>query len=194
MSFYLNFYIYLIFNLFSFLECLNSHKVIYIPFKTKNLRLDYENEDIEYIEERNININASSFLNKWFYNDIYSHIQIGTPIQYMITFYDFNNSYFSIDKCDPNKESLSYTLLKDNLINSKSFNKKEIKDENSNYEYTLGNENFHFYDSSNYYSTININKDYNGLNLLYNDNNLDNNKLYGNIGLNININKNKNIN
>ena len=183
-------FIYILLFSSSIIHCLKKYNVIYIPFKTKSLRFDLD-DDYEYIENNNKNVNPSSFLNKWFYNGIYSYIQIGTPSKTITSFYDFGNSKFSIGKCDENKGSTSYILTKDKFFNSKSFTKNEIKDKNNNYIYTIGNEYFEFYDTSNYHSIINLNHEQKGMNFFYDDNFSDK-KLCGNIGLNININNNEN--
>ena len=191
MSFLLNRIIFFFFCLN--LSCLNIYHNIFIPFRTKNLRVDYDNANYEEIEEENKNVNASSFLNKWFYNGIYFTYQIGTPTQHLTTYLNLDNSYFTIGKCDKIKESTGYTLTKDRFISSKSLKIKEIKDKNNNLLYNIGNDNILFYDSSNYHSTVYVNEEYNGLDFLY-DSNENDERLCGNVGLSINYNDDKNTN
>ena len=185
-------YILLLFCLFSVFQfTINSHNVIYIPFRTKNLRFDYEDEDYEYIEQNyNKNVTPHSFLNRWFYNGLYSYFQLGTPYHSMTIFFDFEDSNFYIGNCNDMKASLSYFMTKEIFTNSKSFNQKDLEDKNNNY--TLGNEYFEFYDKSNFQSNIYINQEYDGLNFLYDDS--AKLKICGKIGLNINKNNNLKIN
>ena len=182
MSFYFDFFILIIFCLFSTLHfTTNSQDVIYVPFRTKNLRYDSENGNYEYIEQNYKNITPHSFLNRWFYNGLNSIFHIGIPSQSMTTFFDFEDSNFYIGKCNDMKENSSYYMTKERFNNSKSFTQKDLKYKNNNY--TLGNEYFEFYDKSNYLSTIYINHEYDGLDFLYDDSSKL--KICGKIGLNI---------
>ena len=189
MSFYFNFFILIIFCLLSVFHCkINSQNIIYIPFRTKNLRYDYENGNYEYIEKNYKNITPRSFLNRWFYNGLYSLMNIGTPSQSMTTFFDFEDSNFYIGKCNDMKENSSYYMTKERFNNSKSFTQKDLKDKKNNYK--LGNEYFKFSDKPNFFSTIYINHEYGGLDFLYDDSSKV--KICGKIGLNINQNNNNN--
>ena len=192
---YLNYFLFILFCLLFKLNCLNSYHNIFIPFRTKSLRFDYENENYEDIEDNYQKLNASSFLNKWFYNGIFFNFHIGSPSHQIKTFINFDNSFFSIEKCDKMKESPSFTIAKDRFISSKTLKLKEIENKEKNYKY-LGNDHFLFYDTQNYQSTLYINEQYDGLNFLYDENNKDNNNdknLCGYIGLNIDLNENSNI-
>ena len=191
MSFYFDFFILIIFCLFSIFHfTTNSQNVIFIPFRTKNLRYDYDNDNYEYIEQNYKNITPHSFLNRWFYNGLYSHFYIGTPSQSMSTFFDFEDSNFYIGKCNDMKENSTYFMTKERFNNSKSFTQKDLKDQKNNY--TLGNEYFEFSDKSNFLSTIHINHEYGGLDFLYDDSTKL--KICGKIGLNINQNNKEIIN
>lgn len=192
MSFYFDFYILIIFCLFSaFNFTINSENVIYIPFKTKILRFDYDDENYEYLEEKYYNTTPHSFLNRWFYNGINSYFHIGTPSQSLPTFFDFDDSNFYIGKCNDMKEYSSYFMTKERFGNSKSFNQKDLKDKINNYT-LLGNEYFEFCDKPSFQSKIYINHEYDGLNFLYDDNTKL--KICGKIGLNIIHNNNNKIN
>ena len=182
-----------IFILLSFIvNCLNSYHNIFIPFRTKSLRYDYENDNYEDVKDNYQNLNASSFLNKWFYNGIYFNIHMGTPTHQIKTFINFDNSYFSVEKCDIMRESPSPTITKDRFISSKTLKINEIDNQEKNSKYKLANDTFLFYDNQIYQSNLYIND---GLNFLYDENNKDknDNKLCGNIGLNINYNENSNL-
>ena len=196
MSFYLYYLLLFFFSLFD--NCLNSYHNIYIPFRTKNLRLDYENEINEDIEEDNYDkINAYSFLNKWFYNGIYCNIKINCQNYYikdLKAFINFDNSNFSISKCDQIKQSFSETITKSEFINSNTLKIKEMKNATNKNIYKLGNLYASFYDNQNYGTTIYVNEQYNGLDFIYDDYDInDNDKLCGYIGLNINDSGNINI-
>ena len=185
MSFYFDFFILIIFCLFSlFHSRISQYNVIYIPFNTKILRYDDENGNYEYLEVNYKNITAHSFLNRWFYNGINSHFHIGTPSKSMPTFFDFDDSNFYIGKCNEMKEYSTYSMTKERFSNSKSFNQKDLGDKNNNY--TLGNEYFEFCDRPNFQSQIYINHEYEGLNFLYDDSTKL--KICGKVGLNINQN------
>ena len=188
MSFYLNLLLFILFNLFISFYCTESNKIIFLPFKTKNLRIGSEDPELEeYIK----NINASTFLNKWFYNGIYSNIQIGKPSEFISTFFNFDNSYYSIGKCDELKHISLYSTTKEKLINSNTLTRNEKKDKDK--IYIIGNDYFIFYNSSNY-SIININKEYNGLDFIYEDDKIsDDEKICGHIGLNFNYGENSNF-
>jgi len=188
MSFYLNLYIFILFNLFISFYCTEPNKIIFLPFKTKNLRIGSEDPELEeYIK----NINASTFLNKWFYNGIYSSIQIGKPSEFISTFFNFDNSYYSIGKCDELRHISHYSTTKEKLIKSNTLTKNEIK--NKDKIYIFGNDYFVFYNSSNY-SIININEEYKGLDFILEDDNIiDDEKICGHIGLNLNFGENSNF-
>ena len=190
MSFYVNSFLLIFFSLFTYLDCLDSNKIIFLPFKTKNLRIGSEDETLEeYIK----NINASSFLEKFFYNGIYASLQIGVKNELLSTFFNFDNSYFFVSKCNDIKHISYYTLTKERFIGSNSLTKRKIDDKN--YLFDIANEYFLFYNSTNYY-TIYINEEFNGLDFIYDDNNSNEDKICGNIGLNLNLNnyENKNTN
>ena len=183
-------YILIIFCLFpAFHYTIKPHNVIYIPFRTKNLRFDYE-DNYEYVEQNYKSITPHSFLNRWFYNGLFTFFHIGTPYKSMPTFFDFEDSNFYIGKCNDMKESSSYSMTKERFNNSKSFTQKDLKDQKNNY--TLGNEYFEFYDKPDIHSNIYINHEYDGLNFLYDDS--AKLKICGKIGLNINKNDNPKIN
>jgi len=188
MSFYLNIFIFILFNLFISFYCTESNKIIFLPFKTKNLRIGSEDPELEeYIK----NINASTFMNKWFYNGIYSSIQIGKPSEFISTFFNFDNSYYSIGKCDELRHISYYSTTKEKLIKSNTLTRNEIKDKDT--VYICGNDYFVFYNSSNY-SIININEEYKGLDFIYEDENIiDDEKICGHIGLNLNFGENSNF-
>ena len=190
MPFILNFFI--IFYFFRIYNCLNQFNNIFIPFRTKNLRIDYENENYEYINNSRKSLNASSFLNKWFYNGIYFNIKIGNPTQQLQTFLNFDNSNLSIEKCGNNIDNLDYSLSKERLFSSKTLKINEIKNNEYISTYILCNDYFSFYDTSNYFSNLYINEKYNGLNFLYNNND-NKEKLCGNLGLNLNNNEDTNF-
>lgn len=188
MSFYLNLFLSIFFNLFITFFCIESNKIIFLPFKTKNLRVGSENPELEeYIKD----INATSFLNKWFYNGIYSSIQIGKPSEFISTFFNFDNSCYSIGKCDELKHISYYTTTKEKIIQSNTFTRNNIKDKDE--IYIIGNDYFLFYNSSNY-SIIDINEEYKGLDFIIEDDNIsDNEKVCGHIGLNFNYGENSNF-
>ena len=175
---------------------INSYYNIYIPFRTKKLRVDYENDDYEYYEEDKTIVDSTSFLNKWFYNDIYSSIQMGTPTQHLTAYFNCNNSYFSIGKCNKEVESDTYIISKDRFMASKTLKIKEIKDNNNNILYNVGNDNVQFYDNDNFYSTVYINEEYNGIDFIFYDDGdgAYGDKLCGNIGLSVNYNDDNNTN
>ena len=187
----LNSSILILFCVFRLFSSLIPNNNIFIPFRTKNLRIDYENENYEYAEESHIPLNPSSFLNKWFYNGIYLNIQIGNPNQQLQTYLNFDNSYFSIEKCDKLKDNLEYSISKERFLSSRTLKINEIENDKNITVYKLCKDFFTFYDTSNYNSFIYINENYDGLNFLYNDN--SNGKLCGNIGFNFNYNDNTNF-
>ena len=191
MSFYFDIFILIIFCLFSMFHfTINTQNIIYVPFRTKNLRYDYDNDNYEYIEQNYKNITPHSFLNRWFYNGLNSMFHVGTPSQSMTTFFDFEDSNFYIGNCNDMKDNSTYYMTKERFNSSKSFTQKDLKDNKNNH--TLGNEYFEFSDKSNYLSTIYINHEYDGLDFLYDDSAKF--KICGKIGLNINQNKNNKIN
>jgi hypothetical protein len=158
------------------------------------LRVDYENDDYEFYEGDKEIIDSSSFLNKWFYNGIYFSGQMGSPTHPIAIYFNCDNSYFSIGKCEKKLESNTFTITKDIFTTSKSLKIKEIKDNNNNTIYNLGNENMNFFDSSNFQSTMYVNEEYNGMDFLYYDNGGNRDILCGNIGLSLNYNDDNNTN
>ena len=180
MTFYLKSYTFLIIYLYLFLiqelNCIIPYHNIFIPFKTKELRIDYENDIYEYKDhgDDNIPLNPTSFLNKWFYNDIHFNIKIGSPSQELKTFINFDNSKFSISNC---KHSTSIeSLSKDKFISSKTFT----------FNNDIGNDFAIFYDNPNYFSTIYVNEQYNGIDFNFNEVRDENLELCGNLGLKMN--------
>ena len=185
MSLYPKSFLYIF--IFSFIiykyNSLNHYNNIFIPFKTKKLRIDYEEEIVEnlYYPEENTSLNPTSFLNKWFYNDIHFNIKIGNPSQELKTFINFDNSNFSIGKCITNTKSFSNPVTKDKFISSKTLT---FRNNNNN---KIGNDYAFFYDVPNYFSNIYVNELYKGIDFIYEDFNDDGN-LCGYIGLKMNDN------
>ena len=190
MSFNSNYLLFIFISLFLFFKCLDSYNNIYIPFNSKILRVDYENEEIYESPEDHFKIlNSSSFLNRWFYNGIYSKIQIGNPSNIMRIFYTFDNSYFSIENCQNIKQSFSKSITKKQFNSSKTLTINYIKNEKNNVLNKIGNDYAIFYNSPFYNLFIYINENYNGIDFTYDDkNNNNDDQLCGNIGLKINKN------
>ena len=128
MSFCSNIFQFIFISLFLLFNCLDSYNNIFIPFKSKKLRVDYDFGEIYDYQEDNIKIpNSSAFLNRWFYNGKFSNIDIGTPSNTMKIFYTFDNSYFSIENCKKIKQSFSESITKDKFSSSKALQIKETK-------------------------------------------------------------------
>ena len=183
-----------IFCISLFIHYIKSYYNIFIPFRTKMLRVDYENDDYEFYEGDKEIIGSSSFLNRWFYNGIYFSGQMGSPTHPLAIYFNCDNSYFSIGKCEEKLESNTFTITKDIFTTSKSLKIKEIKDNNNNTIYNLGSDNMNFFDSSNFQSTMYVNEEYNGIDFLYYDNGGNRDILCGNIGLSLNYNDDNNTN
>ena len=126
MSFYSKIFLFIIISLFLLFNCLDSsYNNIFIPFKSKKLRVDYDFGEIYDCQEENIKIlNSSDFINRGFYNDKFSNIDIGTPSNAIKIFNTFDNSYFSIENCQIIKQSFSESITKDKFSSSKALPKK----------------------------------------------------------------------
>ena len=106
------FYSILLLSLFSISFCLNESSIILLPFKTKSLQKEEDDEDWTepYIDENSTDwpyvpdktvFNASQFINKWFYNGLNIPCTINKKI--IESYLNMGNSLLSIEKCDSQK-------------------------------------------------------------------------------------------
>ena len=179
------FYSILLLSLFSFSFCLNESSIILLPFKTKSLQKEEDDEDWTepYIDENSTDwpyvpdktvFNASQFINKWFYNGLNIPCTINKKI--IESYLNMGNSLLSIEKCDsqkvvsPIRGSYCYKPL-----NSTTYIKKGEK---------KGNDIFTFIGDLHYKTNIQIGEKGNGLDFYFNEN--DNGEdLCGNFGFNM---------
>ena len=168
--------------------CLEQSSILLLPFKTKSLQKEEDDEDwVEpyqsdeegewpYVPPSQV-FNSSEFINKWFYNGLNVLTKINN---YNIESYvNMDNSKLSLEKCNPkkiissNRGSNIYKPLNSNTYTKKGDN--------------IGNDVFYFIGDLHYKSTIKIGEKGNGLNFFFNekDNNED---LCANLGLNIDTN------
>ena len=177
-----NFFLFLL-NLFILFDNLNSYNGIFLYFRTKNLRLSFDDENYEYTKELSKKISSSSsFINRYYYNGINSFIQIGNPNQYLNVLYNLEHSNFLLGKCDKMKDSYTHIFTIQKFLNSKTLRIKEVNNKKNDIIYKLGNDHFQFYNNSKMRSFLYIE----GINFLYNDTNISNNRLCSEIGLNAN--------
>ena len=187
MFFYNKNLIVFLLNLFLLFDIFNSYNGIFLYFRTKNLRLSIDDENYEYIKEFTRKISSSSsFINRYFFNGINSFIQIGNPNQYLNIFYNFEHSNFLIGKCNLMKESYSHIFKIKKFLDSKTLKIREIRNKENDLLYKLGNDHIQLYNNSKMQTLLYIK----GINFLYNDTNISDNRLCSEIGLNT---KNNNI-
>ena len=177
--------IILIFFSLNLILCLNDSSILLIQFLGKNLRKEYESD--EYIEplweldKRDIPqkevYNSSTFLNEWFYNGMYSLINIGNKqIEYYI---NIENSKFSIEKCNINRV-YSESTITHNYYYKPLQSEMYLKKDN-----TIGNDIFSFIGDLRFKTNIKIGeKKGEGLDFYFQEKDNDF-PLCGNFGLNI---------
>ena len=133
----IQFYSFLIISLLSLSFCLEESSIILLPFKTKGLQKEPEEDEEEewpqpypdenstdwpYVPDKKV-FNASQFINKWFYNGLNIPCTINKKI--IESYLNMGNSLLSISKCDlkktnsPIQGSYCYKPL-----NSDTFTKK----------------------------------------------------------------------
>ena len=172
------------FSLLTLSFCIEDASIVLLPFKTKCLQKEEEEEWVEPYQTENdedwgANIikhvfNTSQFINKWFYNGLYILSTINK--RRIESYLNMENSKLSIEKCNENR---IYTPNRDKYyykpLNSDSFTKME---EN------LGNDVFEFVGDLQYKTNVKTGEKGSGLNFYFNQN--DNDKdLCGNFGFDI---------
>ena len=175
-----------LFSLIFISLCIEQPSILLLPFKTKSLQKELEEEDwIEpyqtegeeedwpYVPTQKT-LNSSEFINKWFYNGLYIMTNINK--NRIESYLNMENSKLSIEECNikriytPNRDKSYYKPL-----NSETFTKKE---EN------IGNDVFNFIGDLRYKTNVDIGEKGNGLDFYFNENENDKD-LCGNFGFNI---------
>ena len=174
----------LLVSLLSISLCLEESSILLLPFKTKGLQKEedeeewsepYQSDDEDWpYDPSTLVFNSSQFINKWFYNGLNVEAKIN---KYSIQSYlNLENSKMSIEKCNlqkvmtPNRGDFYYKP-----INSDTFEQKEVN---------LGNDVFNFYGDLGYKKNIQIGEKGNGLNFYFKENN-EERDLCLNFGLNM---------
>ena len=174
----------LLFSLFSLAFCLEESSILLLPFKTKSLQKEEEEEWVEPYQTENDEewgynfikqvFNCSEFINKWFYNGLYILSTINKKS--IESYLNMENSKLSINKCNENR---IYSPSRDKYyykpLNSDTFTKKG---EN------MGNDVFEFLGDLQYKTNVKTGEKGNGLDFYFDEK--DNEKdLCGNFGFNI---------
>ena len=174
----------LLVSLLSISLCLEESSILLLPFKTKGLQKEedeeewsepYQSDDEDWpYDPSTLVFNSSQFINKWFYNGLNVEAKIN---KYSIQSYlNMENSKMSIEKCNlqkvmtPDRGDFYYKP-----INSDTFEQKEVN---------LGNDVFNFYGDLGYKNNIQIGEKGNGLNFYFKENN-EERDLCLNFGLNM---------
>ena len=157
------------FYLVSISFCIEQPSILLLPFKTKSLQKEEEDEVVEPYQTEgedglpyypvNPVFNASQFINKWFYNGMY--IMSNIDRKQIESYINMENSKLSIEKCNKNR---IYTPHRDKSyykpLGSNTYTKKE---EN------IGNDVLEFIGDIHYKTNVKIGEKGNGLDFYFNE-------------------------
>ena len=105
------FFFVFIFCLISISFCIEQPSILLLPFKSKGLQKEEEEDVVEPYQTEDENgwphypitpvFNASQFINKWFYNGMYIMSNINR--RQIESYINMENSKLSIEKCNKNR-------------------------------------------------------------------------------------------
>ncbi len=196
----LNIYTFSIFvlilsSLSTIILCIEESPIILMPFKGKSLQREEDPDADDYsthwstdeygnpIPPEMETYNATRFLNYWFYNGMYSVVNVGSDT--IQAYINMKHSKLSIEKCDVDR------IYSKALLNNKYFYKPFESSTYSEKDNKIGNDIFSFYGDMRYrtYKTIGEEKG-KGLDFYFTAEN-DDTALCGNLGFNMNVNSDK---
>ena len=177
----------LILSLIFISYCLEKSSILLLPFKTKGLQKEEDEEDWaepyqrqsdeDWPDPSQVIFNVSQFINKYFYNGMYVMTTINK--KGIESYINMENSKLSIEKCNKNK---IYTSSR-----AQDYYKPFKSDMYENKGNNIGNDIFSFIGDLHYKTNVQIGEKGNGLNFYFNEKDKDFD-LCGNIGFNMNNN------
>ncbi len=170
--------------------CLEESSILLLPFKTKSLQKEEDDEDWvepyqsddegEWPSPPSQVFTSSEFLNKWFYNGLNVETKINNYI--IESYVNMENSKLSIEKCN-SKKIISNNRGSNNYSPSKSDSYSKQGD-------NMSNDIFTFIGDLRYKTNVVIGEKGNGINFYFDENN-NNEDLCANLGFNIDKNSDK---
>lgn len=186
----------LIFPLIALCEEIAQPKIVLLPFKTKSIRKDEDNEDwIEeymwqnYSDSQEVpEYRPSDMIFDWFYSGISTRFEL--PLfpdgshHFLQMFYNSDESTTSLSYCD--KVRRPDTLTKKDITESETFKQESMK--NNDKSYSIGSEIFEFNSDLSYKGKVKVDQG-NGLQFIIDENFKESDSLCGNIGFDLVNNK-----
>ena len=152
-------FIVILYSLFHINLCLNDSSILLVPFKTKSLQKEEDLEDYSEPQWSEMDndypfvptpqryvCNASTFINQWFYNGIYTFSTIGSKL--IESYINIEHSKLSIEKCNINRVYSKATF------NQKTYYKPLNSETYTKIEKKMGNDIFTFIGDLSYKSTV----------------------------------------
>lgn len=186
----------LIFPLIALCEETAQPKFILIPFITKSIRKDEDNEDWteDYMwenytdQQKEPTYNCSNMISDWFYSGLYTKIELpkkqdDTNHNFLQIFFSTDDSTFSLTNCK--KVRRPDTSTKTTITKSENFIQKSLEDKGKSY--TVGSAVFEFNSDLRYKEKVKVEEN-NGLSFIidpFDEKFGDSDVMCGNIGLDL---------